>query len=43
MKQIEKVPNRNQAVDFLQGSPFQGNDKMNPTPKQNARKHYAVS
>lgn len=34
MKQIEKVPYRNKAVDFLQGSPFQGNDKMNSTPNK---------
>ena len=34
MKQIEKVPYTNQAVDFLQGSPFQGNDKINTTPNK---------
>lgn len=34
MKRIEKVPYRNQALDFSQGSPFQGNNKMNSTPNK---------
>lgn len=34
MKRIEKVPYRNEALDFSQGSPFQGNNKMNSTPNK---------
>lgn len=38
MKRIEKVLYRNQALDFLQGSPFQGNNKMNTTPNKTQEK-----